>query len=121
FHAMTEDDVMRIMKDPRTIVASDGRLAELGVGHPHPRVYGTFPRVLGRYVREKNLLSLEEALKKMTSLPAKRIGLADRGSIEVGKKADIVIFDPTSIIDKATFSHPHQYPEGIQYVLVNGV
>ncbi|HLU90730.1 MAG TPA: amidohydrolase family protein, partial [Cyclobacteriaceae bacterium] len=87
----------------------------------HPRVYGTFPRVLGRYVREEKLLTLEEALEKMTSLPAKRLGLTDRGSIEEGKKADIVVFDPNTVIDKATFSQPHQYPDGIHYVLVNGI
>lgn len=120
FHAMIEDDVRRIMKYPRTIVASDGRLSDLNVGHPHPRVYGTFPRVLGRYVREEKLLTLEEALEKMTSLPAKRLGLTDRGSLEEGKKADIVVFDPNTVIDKATFSQPHRYPDGIHYVLVNG-
>lgn len=121
FHAMDEADVQRIMKHPRTMIASDGRLSELDEGHPHPRVYGTFPRVLGKYVRDEKIISLEEGIKKMTYLPAQRMGLTDRGIIKAGKKADLVIFDPEAIADKATFSDPHQYPEGIYYVFVNGV
>jgi len=120
FHAMDEEDVERIMAHPQTMVASDGRVNELGRGHPHPRVYGTFPRVLGHYVREKGILSLEEALHKMTSLPADRLGLPNRGRIREGYRADITIFNPETIIDKAEFTDPHQFPEGITYVLQGG-
>jgi dihydroorotase/N-acyl-D-amino-acid deacylase len=120
FHAMDESDVENILKHPQTMVASDGRLVKLGDGHPHPRWYGTFPRVLGHYVREKGVLTLEEAIYKMTALPAKNIGLKDRGILKENMKADITIFDPETIIDKGTFEKPHQYPEGIYYVLVNG-
>ncbi len=120
FFAMDDQDVDRIMQHPMTMIASDGRLTRPGMGHPHPRWYGTFPRVLGHYVRERGLLTLPEALRKMTSLPAARLGLADRGSIREGAFADIVIFDPDTVIDRSTFEAPHQYPEGIEYVLVNG-
>jgi dihydroorotase/N-acyl-D-amino-acid deacylase len=120
FHAMDESDVENILKHPQTMVASDGRLVKPGDGHPHPRWYGTFPRVLGVYVREKGVLTLEEAIYKMTALPAKNIGLKDRGVLKENMKADITIFDPETIIDKGTFEKPHQYPEGIHYVLVNG-
>ncbi|RDY60260.1 N-acyl-D-amino-acid deacylase family protein [Flagellimonas nanhaiensis] len=120
FHAMDEGDVERIMKHPQTMIASDGRLVQPGMGHPHPRWYGTFPRVLGHYVREKGTLALSEAIYKMTKLPAVTLGLSDRGLIKEKMKADIVIFNPETIIDKATFEKPHQYPEGIFYVLING-
>ena len=120
FFAMDNKDVENIMKHPLTMIASDGRLVKLGDGHPHPRWYGTFPRVLGYYVREKGTLSLSEAIYKMTSLPAKTIGLKDRGILKEGMKADITIFNSDRIIDKATFEKPHQYPEGIYYVMVNG-
>jgi len=120
YHAISPDDVENIMKGPNTIIASDGRITEFEKGFPHPRVYGTFPRVIGHYARDKGVLSMEEAIKKMTSMPAQRMGLADRGSIDEGKKADLVIFDPKTIIDKATFEKPHQYPEGIEYVIING-
>ena len=120
FHAMDEKDVVNIMKHPQTMIASDGRLVKLGDGHPHPRWYGTFPRVLGHYVRELGTLSLKEAIYKMTSMPANAMGLKDRGVIEIGKKADITIFNSETIIDNATFEKPHQYSEGIEYVLVNG-
>lgn len=120
FHAMNEEDVIRIMKHPKTMIASDGELSILGEGHPHPRAYGTFPRVLGRYAREKQVLSMEEAVAKMSYLPAQRLGLKDRGSIKEGNKADIVLFDPGKVIDRSDFVNPHQYPAGIQYVLVNG-
>ena len=120
FHAMDENDVVNIMKHPQTMIASDGRLVKLDDGHPHPRWYGTFPRVLGQYVRERGVLSLSEAIYKMTSMPAQAMGLNDRGSISVGKKADITIFNPKTVIDKATFEKPHQYSEGIEYVVING-
>lgn len=121
FHAMAEEDVERIMKHPFTMHASDGELTKFGEGFPHPRAYGTFPRVLGVYVREKKIITLEDAIRKMTSLPAQRMGLLDRGSIKEGYAADITIFDPARVSDKATFEKPHQYPEGIEYVIVNGV
>jgi N-acyl-D-aspartate/D-glutamate deacylase len=88
--------------------------------NPHPRAYGTFPRILGKYVREEQILSLQEAIRKMTSLPAARLGLTDRGLLKKGRAADIVIFDPTTVIDKATYTVPHQFPEGINHVIVNG-
>lgn len=120
FHAMDDGDVNRIMKHPKTMIASDGRLSQPGNGHPHPRAYGTFPRVLGYYVREKKILTLEEAIHKMTQLPALRMGLKDRGTIAQNNYADIVIFNAATIKDKSTFEEPHQYPEGILYVIVNG-
>ncbi|MEJ2585943.1 MAG: amidohydrolase family protein, partial [Robiginitalea sp.] len=120
FHAMDEGDVVRIMRHPQTMIASDGRLVAPGMGHPHPRWYGTFPRVLGHYVREKKVLSLPEAVHKMTALPATAMGLTDRGLLAEGMKADVVLFDPKTVADKATFENPHQYPQGIPYVIVNG-
>ncbi len=120
YFAMDEGDVERIMKHPMTMIASDGRLCRPGIGHPHPRWYGTFPRVLGYYVREKGTLELKEAIRKMTGLPAYRLGLTDRGLLKTNNYADIVIFDPERIIDKATFKDPHQYSEGLQFVVVNG-
>ena len=120
FHAMSEEDVDRIMQHPFTMIASDGRYTAMGKGHPHPRNYGTFPRVLGYFVREKKVLSLEEAIRKMTSLPASLMGLTDRGEIAEGQFADITIFDPATISDKGTFTDPHHYPEGIKWVIVNG-
>lgn len=120
FHAMDAGDVDRIMSHPQTMIASDGRLTRPGIGHPHPRWYGTFPRVLGHFVRERGLMPLETAVHKMTGMPAARMGLTDRGVIEEGAYADLVIFDPTTVIDQATFTDPHQYPVGIDYVLVNG-
>jgi dihydroorotase/N-acyl-D-amino-acid deacylase len=120
YHAMNEEDVVRVMQYPGTMIASDGGLHPFGEGVPHPRYYGTFPRVLGRYVREKGILRLEDAVRKMTSLPAQRIGQFDRGLIRPGMKADVTIFDPERIIDRAEFGNPHQYAEGMSYVLVNG-
>lgn len=120
YHAMSEEDVERIMKHPYTMIASDGRITKYEEGFPHPRVYGTFPRVLGFYAREKALFPLEEAIRKMTALPASRMGLKDRGIINEGMKADLVIFDPESVIDNATFEKPHQFPSGIPHVLING-
>lgn len=120
FHAMDEGDVENIMKHPFNMIASDGRLSEPGLGHPHPRSYGTFPRVLGKYVREKKILSMEEAIYKMTKLPAISFGLKNRGILKEGYKADITIFDPLTVTDRATFEVPHQYPEGILYVIING-
>jgi N-acyl-D-amino-acid deacylase len=120
FHAINEDDLVRILKDPLTMIASDGGIEIPKRGVPHPRSYGTFARVLNVYVREKRVLSLEEAIRKMTSLPAQRFGLTERGLLRPGLKADVVIFDPERVRDKATFADPHQYAEGFSYVIVNG-
>ena len=120
YFAMDDADVERIMQHPQTMVASDGRLVSPGDGHPHPRWYGTFPRVLGVYVREKKILPLEVAIQKMTTMPADRLGLSERGRIKENTFADVVIFDPETVKDMATFQEPHQYPEGIDYVFVNG-
>lgn len=120
YHVLDEADVERIMRHPQVMVASDGRLTRPGDGVPHPRSYGTFPRVLGHYVRERGILTLEEAVRKMTALPAARMGLMDRGRIAEGMIADLVIFDPATVQDEATFANPHQYPTGIPYVMVNG-
>jgi len=113
------------MRHPLVVVGSDGNsLAPhgvLGQRKPHPRSYGTFPRVLGRYVREEKVLSLEEAVKKMTSITAERFDLTDRGVIREGAWADLVLFDAQTVTDRATFADPHQYPEGIPCVVVNGV
>jgi N-acyl-D-amino-acid deacylase len=125
YFVMSEEDVRYAMQVPWVSVGSDGTAVRpdgiLGQGKPHPRWYGTFPRVLGRYVREEKVLSLEEAIKKMTSLNAEKLGIGDRGLLKEGKRADITIFNADKIIDKATFENPHQYPEGIEYVIVNGV
>jgi dihydroorotase/N-acyl-D-amino-acid deacylase len=121
YHGMDEADVVRVMQYPGTMIASDGGIHVFGEGVPHPRYYGTFPRVLGRYVREKQVIRLEDAIRRMTSLPAQRIGLFDRGLIRPGMKADIVIFDPDRIIDRSEFGNPHQYSEGVSHVLINGV
>jgi N-acyl-D-amino-acid deacylase len=119
-----EDNVRALMRHPLVVVGSDGEsLAPHGVlaqGKPHPRSYGTFPRVLGRYVREEKVLSLEEAVKKMTSVTAERFGLTDRGVIREGAWADLVLFDAQIVADRATYTDPHQYPVGIPCVIVNG-
>jgi N-acyl-D-amino-acid deacylase len=118
FHVIDEQDVRRIMAHPQTMIASDGRLNRLGDAVPHPRAYGTFPRVLGRYVREEHVLTLEQAVKKMTSMPATRLGLTDRGCLREGCAADVTIF---SAQDVSTYADPHHYPKGIPWVIVNGV
>jgi N-acyl-D-amino-acid deacylase len=120
FHAIAEADVERILASPFTMVASDGEVPVFGRGAPHPRSYGTFARVLGVYVREKEILGLEEAVRKMTSFPAARLGLPDRGLLRPGMKADLVVFDPATIRDRATFEAPHQYAEGVSLVVVSG-
>ncbi|MGY5858880.1 MAG: amidohydrolase family protein, partial [Candidatus Thorarchaeota archaeon] len=123
--SMGQEDIERIMKSEFTMIGTDGAgVSPTGIlshGKPHPRHYGTYPRVLGRYVREKGLLGMEEAIHKMTGFPAKRLELTDRGTLNEGSWADIVIFDPDKIIDNATFLDPHQFPTGIHYVIVNGV
>ncbi|MDX2494897.1 MAG: amidohydrolase family protein, partial [Desulfuromusa sp.] len=121
---MDEADVENIMRHPQTIIASDGRAAatygELHKGSPHPRYYGAFPRVLGKYVRENKVLPLEAAIKKMTSMPAGVMNLQDRGTLAVDKVADITIFDPETICDLATYENPHQYSNGIDKVIISG-
>ena len=120
YHAIGPEDVDRIMQHPATAIGSDGPVGVFGEGAPHPRQYGTFARVLGLYVRERKILSLEEAIRKMSSQSARRLGIHDRGLITKGYFADIAIFDPDEIIDKATFQNPHQYAIGTKFVLVNG-
>ena len=109
------------MQSPFGMIGSDGSLTRLGDGAPHPRAFGTYPRVLGRYVRERRILSLEDAVRKMTSFPAARLGLGDRGLLRPGMAADITVFDPATVTDRSTFTDPHHYSEGIRFVLVNGV
>ncbi len=125
YFLMSEEDVRYAMKVPWVSVGSDGSAVRpdgpLGNGKPHPRWYGTFPRILGKYVREDHVLTLEEAVRKMTALNAEKLGFTDRGLLKEGKKADITIFDPGRVADRATFENPHQYPVGIEYVIVNGV
>jgi N-acyl-D-aspartate/D-glutamate deacylase len=123
-HAMHEDDVRAILADPDVMVASDSSAMSpegpLGSWAVHPRTYGTFPRVLGRYAREERLLTLEQAVRKMTALPAERFGLAGRGLLREGGAADLVLFDPRTVSDASTFERPHAYPAGIDLVVVNG-
>lgn len=113
-------DVDRVMLHPQSCIASDGSVFPFGEGNPHPRSYGCFPRVLGHYVRERNLISLEEAIRKMTSLPASRLGWKDRGVIRKGSWADIVVFNPKTIADHATFATPHRHSTGVKDVIVRG-
>ncbi len=120
FHAINEEDLQRILRHPATMIGSDGEIPIFGVANPHPRSYGTFVRVLGRYVRELKVITLEDAVRKMSAFPAQRIGLADRGVLREGMKADIAIFDPDTVRDLATFERPHQYAEGVTHVIVNG-
>ena len=115
---MEEGDVRRVLQHPTCMIGSDGIPSP--TGKPHPRLYGTFPRVLGHYVREEGLLSLEEAVRRMTSLPAAKFHLADRGRIAEGAWADLTVFDPERIADTATYEDPRRYPAGIDYVFVNG-
>jgi N-acyl-D-amino-acid deacylase len=120
FHAISEDDLQRVLKHPATMIGSDGEVPIFGNANPHPRSYGTFARVLGRYVRELKTITLEDAVRKMSAYPAQRIGLADRGVVREGLKADLAIFDPAAVRDLATFEQPHQYAQGMDYVIVNG-
>jgi N-acyl-D-amino-acid deacylase len=120
FHAIDEGDVVRILAHPATMIASDGEVPIFDRGSPHPRSYGTFARVLGLYVRDKRVVTLEDAVRKMSSYPATRIGITDRGVLKPGMKADIAVFDPQTVADKATYEAPHQYAVGFSYVIVNG-
>lgn len=121
FHGMSEDDVKRIMQYPFNMFASDASIRVLNAGMPHPRGYGTNARVLAKYVREEKVLSLEEAIRRMTSLPAQKFQLHDRGLLREGYAADIVIFDEKEVQDVSTFEKPHAYSRGFSYVIVNGV
>ncbi|MBN2222997.1 MAG: amidohydrolase family protein, partial [Vallitaleaceae bacterium] len=121
FFCMDEKDVRTVISNPLSMIISDSWvIAPSGGGKPHPRAYGSFPRVLSKYVREEKVLTLEDAIRKMTSLPAKKLGLRDRGILKEGNWADLVVFNPDQIKDMATFENPHQYPKGIDYVIVNG-
>jgi N-acyl-D-amino-acid deacylase len=121
FHGMSEEDVKRIMKYPFNMFASDASIRVLNAGVPHPRGYGTNARVLAKYVREEKVLSLEEAIRRMTSLPAQKFQLKDRGLLKEGMAADIVIFDENEVKDVSTFEKPHAYSKGFHYVIINGV
>ena len=122
--SMDEEDVETFAKHPLIAVASDGSSMStegiLSVGKPHPRSYGTNPRFIQKFVNEKKLLSIQEAIRKMTSMPAQRLGLTNRGRLAPGYAADIVIMDLPNVEEKATFVDPHQYPKGITHVIVNG-
>jgi N-acyl-D-aspartate/D-glutamate deacylase len=124
FFHHSEADMQLIMQQPWTSIGSDGSAVNpdgpTGRSHPHPRYYGTFPRVLGRYVRELKTLTLPDAVKKMTSMNADKIGIRERGRLKEGAFADVTIFDAARVVDRATFEQPHQFPAGIKYVIVNG-
>lgn len=120
FHGMSEEDVVRIMQYPFNMFASDASIRVFGQGAPHPRGYGTNARVLAKYVRSDNVLTLEEAIRRMSSLPAQKFGLSDRGLLRPGYAADVLIFDEKEVQDRATFEHPHAYATGFAYVVVNG-
>jgi N-acyl-D-amino-acid deacylase len=122
---MSQPDVTLALQQPWVSIDNDSSGTSpdglLGQEHPHPRAYGTFPRILSKYVREDKALSLPDAIRKMTALPAQRLRLTDRGVLKAGLWADVVIFDPATIRDRATFDNPNQLSEGMEYVLVNGV
>ena len=120
FHAISEEDLERILRHPATMIGSDGEIPIFGKANPHPRSYGTFARVLAVYVRERKSITLEDAVRKMSGFPAQRLGLLDRGILRPGMKADIAVFDPARVRDMATFDKPHAYAEGFSYVIVNG-
>jgi N-acyl-D-amino-acid deacylase len=121
FHGMSEDDVKHIMQYPFNMFASDATIRILNAGMPHPRGYGTNARVLGKYVREEKVISLEEAIRRMTSLPAQKFQLHGRGLLKEGYAGDIVIFDEKEVKDVSTFEKPHAYSTGFKFVLVNGI
>jgi N-acyl-D-amino-acid deacylase len=122
--AMDESNLCKVLSSPYVMIGSDGNAispeGKLGSGKPHPRYYGTFARVIGKYCREQKCIDLPTAIKKMTSMPAEKLGLHERGLIQMNYYADITIFNPQTIIDRATFTQPHQTAEGIEFVIVNG-
>lgn len=120
YHAIGEADIVAIMRSPYTMIASDGEIPVFGQANPHPRGYGTFARVLARYVREQHVISLEEAVRKMSGFPAARLKLLDRGLLRPGMIADVLVLDPAKVQDLATFVHTHQYAVGMRDVMVNG-
>jgi dihydroorotase/N-acyl-D-amino-acid deacylase len=123
--AMSQPDVTLALQQPWVAIDNDseGTSPEglLGQAHPHPRAYGTFPRILAKYVRDEKVLTLEDAIRKFSALPAQRMRLTDRGVLKAGMWADVVVFDPATVHDRATFDNPNQFSEGMEYVLVNGV
>jgi N-acyl-D-amino-acid deacylase len=121
FHGMNEEDLQHFLQSPNTMIACDSGLREFGKGVPHPRGYGNNARILARYVRDLHVLHLEDAIRRMTTLPAQTFHFKDRGQLREGNWADITIFDPDKVQDQATYKDPHHYPTGIPYVLVNGV
>ncbi|MFM7327335.1 MAG: N-acyl-D-amino-acid deacylase family protein, partial [Bacteroidota bacterium] len=121
YHEMDEEDVINIIKHPQAMIETDGDLVDAGGTFPHPRSYGSFPRVIARYVRELKVITLEEAVRKMTSMPADQIRQSDRGRIAVGAFADLVVFDEHTLTDHATYSDSRQYSTGIEQMLINGV
>jgi N-acyl-D-amino-acid deacylase len=120
FHGMSDEDVKRIMQYPFNMFASDASIRIFNQGAPHPRGYGTNARVLSKYVRDEKVLSLEEAVRRMTSLPAQKFGLKDRGLLKEGMAADILVFDEKQVKDLSTYEKPHAYSTGFAYVFVNG-
>ncbi len=120
FHGMSESDLQAFMRHPNTMIASDSGMRQFNEGVPHPRGYGNNARILGRYVREEKVLRLEDAIRKMTSLPANTFQIKGRGELREGNWADIVVFDPATVIDHGTFNDPHHYSTGFKYVFVNG-
>lgn len=121
YHYMSEDDVDTVFRYPNTSVASDGSIFSFGRGQPHPRSYGTNAKILASFVRNRHILTLEDAVRRMTSLPARTFSFQDRGIIRPGFVADLVLFEPDKVMDKATFEDPHQYSEGFDFVIINGV
>lgn len=121
FHGINEEDLQTFMRHPNTMYASDSGIREFGKGVPHPRGYGNNARVLARYVRELHVLKLEDAIRRMTTLPAETFRLKERGQLREGNWADVVVFNPATVQDNSTYNDPHHYATGIQYVLVNGV
>jgi N-acyl-D-amino-acid deacylase len=120
FHGMGDWDVENIMRYPQNMFASDASIRVYNFGVPHPRGYGTNARVLGYYVRQKKIIPLEEAIRRMTSLPAQKFKLTERGILQLNRAADVLIFDENTIIDASTYDRPHQYSRGMKYVIVNG-
>jgi N-acyl-D-amino-acid deacylase len=120
FFSMNEDDLRRIMQSPYTMFASDAGISRYGSGVPHPRTYGTNARVLGHYVRSLKVIRLEEAIRRMTALPAQKFQLRNRGLIREGMAADLVIFNEGAVSDQSTFTRPHAYSSGFEYIIVNG-
>ena len=121
YHSMGMEDVERILRYPNTAIASDGGIREFGSGMPHPRSYGTNARVLAEFVRNRGTLTLEDAVRRMTSLPARTFRFTDRGLLREGYAADVLVFDPAKVKDLSTYADPHHYTEGFDHVLVNGV